>query len=150
MEQEALKRKARLQALRESRQKTGHQAPSTIKLRSYEGLGSSAARSTSPASAQAKAASSSKDTVETSVDGLVEKAISERKAEAEATELDIAAIAPKKANWDLKRDLQKKLDELKPRNEAAVANIIRRRVQESGDTDDLAGAVAAHTNTMLS
>ncbi|KAI8319819.1 hypothetical protein GQ54DRAFT_22967 [Martensiomyces pterosporus] len=131
MEQEALKRKARLQALRESRQKTPRSA------HKLSADGDTTTENAIPS-----------DTVEASVSGLMEKAIAERQADAESSELDISAIAPKRANWDLKRDLQKRLDQLKHKNDTAVANIIRKRVQESGDTDDLAGAIEAHTSTM--
>ncbi|KAJ1887766.1 hypothetical protein LPJ66_008944 [Kickxella alabastrina] len=85
------------------------------------------------------------DTIEASVSGVVEKAIAKRQQEVEAGELDIAAIAPKRPNWDLKRDLKKKLDQLKPQNDAAIADLIRKRIQESGEAGDIAGAVAAHT-----
>ncbi|KAJ2216196.1 hypothetical protein EV180_006009, partial [Coemansia sp. RSA 518] len=71
--------------------------------------------------------------------------IADRKHMAETMELDITAIAPKRANWDLKRELNKRLDELKLQNEIAVADIIRKRIQESGSAEDIASAVAAHS-----
>ncbi|ORX67018.1 hypothetical protein DL89DRAFT_208545, partial [Linderina pennispora] len=71
------------------------------------------------------------ETIETDTKDLITEALSERQAAAEET--DISAIAPKRANWDLKRDLQKQLDRLKPQNDLAVANLIRRRVQQSDD-----------------
>ncbi|KAJ2423234.1 hypothetical protein GGF41_003219, partial [Coemansia sp. RSA 2531] len=46
-------------------------------------------------------------TVEESVSGIVEKTLATQREEAQRADLDIAAIAPKRANWDLKRDLQK-------------------------------------------
>ncbi|KAJ1938270.1 hypothetical protein GGF37_004874 [Kickxella alabastrina] len=85
------------------------------------------------------------DTIEASVSGVVEEAIAKRQQEVETGELDIVAIAPKRPNWDLKRDLKKKLDQLKPQNDAAIADLIRKRVQESGEGSDIASAVAAHT-----
>ncbi|KAJ2492322.1 hypothetical protein IWW37_001501 [Coemansia sp. RSA 2050] len=83
-------------------------------------------------------------TVEASVSGIVEETLAIQREEAQRTDLDIASIAPKRANWDLKRDLQKKLDALKPLNDAAVADLIRKRVQESNGTEGLADAVEAH------
>lgn len=39
-------------------------------------------------------------------------------------------IAPKKANWDLKRDVEKKLDKLNRRTQRAIVEIIRERMVE--------------------
>ncbi|KAJ2475497.1 hypothetical protein EV174_005253 [Coemansia sp. RSA 2320] len=86
-------------------------------------------------------------TVEASVSGVVEQALTLQREQAEKVELDIAAIAPKRANWDLKQDLQKRLDALKPQNEAAIADLVRKRIQESKNTDDLASAVEAHAQS---
>lgn len=47
----------------------------------------------------------------------------------------------KPANWDLKRDLQQKLDQLQPRNEQAIADLIRKRIQESNNIEDLAQVI---------
>ncbi|KAJ2453800.1 Coiled-coil domain-containing protein 12 [Coemansia sp. RSA 2336] len=74
-------------------------------------------------------------TIEKYVEGTVEKTLDEREKAATQEELDIAAIAPKRADWDLKKELKKRLDELQERNEAAIADLIRKRVQESGDID---------------
>lgn len=40
-------------------------------------------------------------------------------------ELDLLNIQPKKPNWDLKRDLEKRLDKLRPRTQAAINTLIR-------------------------
>ncbi|KAJ1914411.1 hypothetical protein IWQ60_008828, partial [Tieghemiomyces parasiticus] len=49
-----------------------------------------------------------------------------------------------KPNWDLRRDLQKKLDVLEPKTQSALAELIRQRVQADATSDgvDLADAVA--------
>lgn len=39
-------------------------------------------------------------------------------------------IAPKKANWDLKRDVEKKLEKLSRRTQRAIVEIIRERMAE--------------------
>ncbi|KAJ2578213.1 hypothetical protein GGH95_003438, partial [Coemansia sp. RSA 1836] len=83
-------------------------------------------------------------TVEESVSGIVENTLALQREEAQKTGVDITAIAPKRANWDLKRDLQKQLDALKPLNDAAVADLVRKRVQASKDADGLADAVEVH------
>ncbi|KAJ2075299.1 hypothetical protein GGH13_000706 [Coemansia sp. S155-1] len=86
-------------------------------------------------------------TVEESVSGIVEKTLATQREEAQRADLDIAAIAPKRANWDLKRDLQKQLDALKPLNNAAIADLVRKRVQASNDAEGLADAVEAHVRS---
>lgn len=37
-------------------------------------------------------------------------------------------VAPKKANWDLKRDIQAKLDKLERRTQRAIIEIMREQV----------------------
>merc|ERR1719203_1659260 len=54
---------------------------------------------------------------------------------------DIHDIAPKKANWDLKRDCQPQLDKLKYLTQLAIRQIVEEGLlneseSESGDTDD--------------
>ena len=52
-------------------------------------------------------------------------------AEKEAAEdkpLDLFKLQPKKPNWDLKRDLERKLDVLNVRTENAIARLVRERI----------------------
>ncbi|KAF2840568.1 hypothetical protein M501DRAFT_930495 [Patellaria atrata CBS 101060] len=56
------------------------------------------------------------------------------KAEAEKEEkgnapLDLFKLQPKKPNWDLKRDLNKKLEVLNVRTDNAIARMVRERVE---------------------
>lgn len=44
---------------------------------------------------------------------------------------DLTNIQPKRPNWDLKRDLDKKLARLEPATQAAIATLIRKRLQGS-------------------
>ncbi|KAI8817855.1 mRNA splicing factor [Fimicolochytrium jonesii] len=53
-------------------------------------------------------------------------------------ELEMADLAPKKPNFDLKRDLEAKLKRLERRTEACVANAIRARLQKEGDLSQAA------------
>ncbi|KAJ2809723.1 hypothetical protein FBU31_008144, partial [Coemansia sp. 'formosensis'] len=85
--------------------------------------------------------------VKESVSGIVENTLATQREEARRTDLDIAAIAPERANWDLKRDLQKQLDVLKPLNDAVIANLVRKRIQASADADGLADAIEAHVRS---
>merc|ERR1711990_21327 len=59
-------------------------------------------------------------------------------------ELDIINLAPRKPDWDLKRDIAKKLEKLERRTARAIGEVIRERLRaEEGGEEDLASAVAA-------
>ena len=55
--------------------------------------------------------------------------------------LDFSNLAPRKPDWDLKRDIASKLERLEKRTQKAIAELIRERLKEEG----LASAVAAGT-----
>lgn len=57
-------------------------------------------------------------------------------------EVDLVNLAPRKPDWDLKRDAAKKLEKLERRTQKAIAELIRERLQE-GKVQDLAFAVTA-------
>ncbi|KLO10548.1 hypothetical protein SCHPADRAFT_916313 [Schizopora paradoxa] len=83
------------------------------------------------------------DTVEKNVEGLAEQIIVEdeqRKAE----DLDLLNIAPKRINWDLKREMERKAAKLERQTQEAIYKLIRQRlVAQKGETDDLVGAIKA-------
>uniref|UniRef100_A0A8C1CP92 Coiled-coil domain containing 12 n=1 Tax=Cyprinus carpio carpio TaxID=630221 RepID=A0A8C1CP92_CYPCA len=56
-------------------------------------------------------------------------------------EVDLANLAPRKPDWDLKRDVAKKLEKLERRTQKAIAELIRERLK--GSEEELAGAVGA-------
>merc|ERR1712181_7714 len=59
-------------------------------------------------------------------------------------ELDFVNLAPRKPDWDLKRDIAKKLEKLERRTARAIGEVIRDRLRaEEGGEEDLASAVAA-------
>lgn len=43
-------------------------------------------------------------------------------------EVDLFSLQPKRPNWDLKRDVEKKLERLKPKTDAAIARLVRNRL----------------------
>lgn len=53
-----------------------------------------------------------------------------RKAEEEEQEkeVDLFKLQPKKPNWDLKRDLEKKMEVLNARTDNAIASLVRERI----------------------
>ena len=59
--------------------------------------------------------------------------------------LDFTNLAPKKPDWDLKRDIAPKLEKLEKRTQKAIAELIRERLKE----EDLANAVAAGASAAL-
>ncbi|XP_014669669.1 PREDICTED: coiled-coil domain-containing protein 12-like [Priapulus caudatus] len=59
-------------------------------------------------------------------------------------EVDLINLAPRKPDWDLKRDVARKLERLDKRTQKAIAELIRERLQ-TGKVSDLASAVAAVT-----
>ncbi|KAF5358521.1 hypothetical protein D9756_001364 [Leucocoprinus leucothites] len=83
------------------------------------------------------------DTVERNVAGLAERIIQEDKAR-QAQELDVFNIAPKRPNWDLKREMEKKLAKLERRTQEAIHTLIRQRLAaQKGQSDDIVGAMKA-------
>uniref|UniRef100_A0A3B3Q284 Coiled-coil domain containing 12 n=1 Tax=Paramormyrops kingsleyae TaxID=1676925 RepID=A0A3B3Q284_9TELE len=56
-------------------------------------------------------------------------------------EVDLVNLAPRKPDWDLKRDVAKKLEKLEKRTQKAIAELIRERLK--GSEEELAGAVGA-------
>ena len=58
-----------------------------------------------------------------------------------AATADVTTMAPKKINWDLKRDIQPKLDKLERRTQKAIVEMLKERLEleaakEMDDDDD--------------
>ncbi|PAV84729.1 hypothetical protein WR25_02875 [Diploscapter pachys] len=74
---------------------------------------------------------------------MVEQEISEHLRDAEdmrpIESVDLTTLAPKKIDWDLKRDIEEKMQKLERRTQRAIANIIRERLAEG--KQDLASVV---------
>ncbi|ORX57609.1 mRNA splicing factor [Hesseltinella vesiculosa] len=54
----------------------------------------------------------------------------------ETDEVDLFNLAPKKANWDLRRDVEKKMQKLDRRTQRAILDIIRQRLAQGGNLAD--------------
>merc|ERR1712059_50251 len=74
----------------------------------------------------------------------VQEHLEKAKPEAIADEVDLTTLAPRKPDWDLKRDVAKKLDKLEKRTQKAIVELIRERL-ENEKADDLVSAVNAFT-----
>ncbi|CAH3123732.1 coiled-coil domain-containing protein 12 [Pocillopora verrucosa] len=75
-----------------------------------------------------------------SVEDEVQEHLEKAKADKVIEEVDLANLAPRKPDWDLKRDVAKKLEKLEKRTQRAIVELIRDRLQQG---EDLAAAVNA-------
>jgi len=83
------------------------------------------------------------DTVENAVKGVAEQIIAEDE-ERRKQELDLFNIAPKRPNWDLKRNMEKKLAKLDRKTAEAIHTLIRKRMAaQQGTPDDLSAQMKA-------
>ena len=60
-------------------------------------------------------------------------------------EIDISNLAPRKPEWDLKRDVAKKLERLERRTQKAIAELIRERLNSNSAGADIFQAVNVAT-----
>nr|XP_060639356.1 LOW QUALITY PROTEIN: coiled-coil domain-containing protein 12 [Anolis sagrei ordinatus] len=74
-----------------------------------------------------------------SVEDKVKDQLEAAKPEPIIEEVDLANLAPRKPDWDLKRDVAKKLEKLEKRTQRAIAELIRERLR--GQEENLASAV---------
>ncbi|KAF9117694.1 hypothetical protein BGW39_001894 [Mortierella sp. 14UC] len=122
MDEASKKRKERLEQLKKRKLEAtgGDDQNVSMSFRNYtpvnENLKDQESKITTPADIG--------DTVEKKMEGVVEKVIQEED-EKRAKDVDIFTLAPKKPNWDLKRDIEPKLLKLEKKTRAAVIELIR-------------------------
>ncbi|KAI8575264.1 hypothetical protein K450DRAFT_262498 [Umbelopsis ramanniana AG] len=147
MEAEAEKRKQRLQALRkrklqsEANDQTNGEKPE-LSFRNYTPTDEELQKNTSIATPD-----DIQNTVEQETRNITKEALEEAER-MHKEEIDLFSLAPKRANWDLKRDVEKKLESLDKRTQRAIAEIIRERLKSdtktgTGIADAVADAEAA-------
>jgi coiled-coil domain-containing protein 12 len=143
MEEEARKRRERLRAVREAKElgvPEGQPRP-TLRFRNYTPLNQDIASEVETPEVNLKRRTT--DTVERAVAGLTDQVLATEE-ERQKAEMDLFTLAPRKANWDLKRDVEKKLAKLERQTQACIIELIRQRLQgEQGQQVDLADAVSA-------
>ena len=61
----------------------------------------------------------------------------------DATQEPLLNLAPKKANWDLKRDIEPQMKKLRSATDRAIIELIRKRVSEEQNDEGAQGALAA-------
>ncbi|XP_034248744.1 coiled-coil domain-containing protein 12 [Thrips palmi] len=146
LEEEALKRKERLKALKRKRENGGEASEETPavnptplpkpKFRSYKPQDEQLKESVMPTAKPADVSDEVKEQLEAADSRVV------------MDDLDITKLAPRKPDWDLKRDVAKKLEKLEKRTQRAIAELIRDRLRlEQGD--DLASAVNVGARAQL-
>ncbi|XP_072184347.1 coiled-coil domain-containing protein 12 [Excalfactoria chinensis] len=76
-----------------------------------------------------------------SVEDNVKDQLEAAKPEPIIDEVDLTNLAPRKPDWDLKRDVAKKMEKLEKRTQRAIAELIRERLK--GQEEELAAAVGS-------
>ncbi|XP_076300815.1 coiled-coil domain-containing protein 12 [Lasioglossum baleicum] len=124
LEEEALKRKERLQALKrksednkENKSDTPSKLP-TPKFRSYRPQDDSLKEKVLD------------DAKPGNVEAEVQDQLSAANTKVVIEELDISNLAPRKPDWDLKRGIAKRLEKLMRRADKAIAELIRDRLKQ--------------------
>ncbi|KAJ8589175.1 mRNA splicing factor, partial [Rhizopogon salebrosus TDB-379] len=136
-------RKARLIALRNRKEgrSTGTNGDSVLLSRNYD-------PETRTLKKHSRNEDLATDTVEKAVEGVAEKIIAEEELQRNR-ELDVFNIAPKRPNWDLKRDMEKKYAKLERKTQEAIHTLIRQRLaSQKGQSDDILGAMNAEEKAL--
>lgn len=139
LEKEALKRKERLAQLKRKAQGD----------KDVNGVGSNAPKKTFR-NYKSDAETVDGEKIDTSVVmDVVEAQVSDQleamKSHIVIEEIDITNLAPRKPDWDLKRDVAKKLETLERRTQKAIAELIRERLKGGNEVLDMAQAVNVGT-----
>lgn len=138
LQEQALKRKERLKNLKRKVQEKQSDAPSNT-----------AENEDKPENGDEKATTTVAENLQLKNDDVVsqmEIQLQALKAPFVVEEIDIPNLAPRKPDWDLKRDVSKKLEVLERKTQRAIAEIIRERLKsnQGNQSIDLQAAV----NTM--
>ncbi|XP_026461802.1 coiled-coil domain-containing protein 12-like [Ctenocephalides felis] len=143
LEEEALKRKERLRALK---RKTDQESSSANNSSISESLPKPIFRSYKPQDEQLQE-NTIPDTKPCDIESEVQEQLESAKtAQTLIEDLDITNLAPRKPDWDLKRDIAKKLDKLERRTQRAIAELIRERLKSGKEDLSTIVNVAAITN----
>ncbi|XP_019876680.2 coiled-coil domain-containing protein 12 [Aethina tumida] len=137
MEEQALKRREKLLQLKRKRegktdepnaeQKATDEKLPKPKFRSYKPADESLEEHVLPSTKPGDVGAQVKDQLESA------------KSETVIDQLDLSTLAPRKPDWDLKRDVAKKLEKLERQTQKAIAELIRDRFKQGHE--DLAAVV---------
>lgn len=141
LEEQALKRKERLRALREKKSAgKGAEGSSNGEVSAHEALPKPVFRSYKPED-EALQEAVIPEVSPAAIEEEIKEKIAVGKPEDLAKDVDLASLAPRKPDWDLKRDVSKKLEKLDRRTKRAIAELIRERLSSAASGQDLATAV---------
>ncbi|KAI2800551.1 Coiled-coil domain-containing protein 12 [Blomia tropicalis] len=138
LEEAAIRRRQKIQELRNKRKLPGnndddpsmttdHNSKGTIptpKFRSYVPNDTNLQEGIMPASKPDNISDHIKDVLDI---------VPDNNSKALADDIDLTKLAPKKIDWDLKRNISKKLDKLERRTQIAIAELIRERIMGNSD-----------------
>ncbi|KAK5650076.1 hypothetical protein RI129_001154 [Pyrocoelia pectoralis] len=127
LEEIALKRKEKLHALKRKRE--GNEEPNSLPSSVQTVLPKPKFRSYKPEDEKLNELTLG-DAKPGNVEAEVKDQLSLAKTQVIIDELDITNLAPRKPDWDLKRDVAKKLEKLERRTQRAIAELIRDRLKE--------------------
>jgi len=68
----------------------------------------------------------------------VKEQLEEMKSPLQITDIDVSNLAPRKVDFDLKRAIAKKLHRLEIRTQKAISELIRERLKNQNEENDLA------------
>ncbi|TRY68345.1 hypothetical protein TCAL_01408 [Tigriopus californicus] len=138
LESAALKRKAKLAELRAKKAKTGQSHASQSETSLNQELPKPVFRSYKP-NDEGMFEGVLPEAEPAEVTDKVREELDREHEAIQIDKLDFVNLAPRKIDWDLKRDIAPKLEKLERRTQRAIAELIRERLQE----EDLANAVTA-------
>ena len=141
LEENAAKRKERLAALKRKLGEGKGGGDEAGKMEVDESLPTPVFRSYKPA-AEELAENALEPAEPSAIDEQIQDALNAAKETTIIDELDFMNLAPRKPDWDLKRDIAKKLEKLEKRTARSIGEIIRERLK-TDDSEDLANAVQA-------
>jgi len=142
LEEAARKRKERLKALRQKLAGEDEEETNAAEKAKIAGLPKPVFRSYNPQAEDLKELAISK-AKPVDIEAQVADTIEQGEVKTLLEDVDLMNLAPRKPDWDLKRDIAPKLLKLEKRTQKAIAELIFERLKS---TQDLAGAVQAQHN----
>lgn len=127
LEEEALKRKERLKNLKRKQESTNGESDQKAEV-----VPKPVFRNYRPESEEIKE-TALEEIKPADVEAEVSSQLEMMQAPIVIEEIDIANLAPRKPDWDLKRDVSKKLEKLERRTQKAIAELIRDRLKAGQD-----------------
>lgn len=137
MEDEARKRRERLMTMRKKRAAEAESTPGNAKQSKDDDKSELKLRNYTPVNDGLSANELDKPQPVHVEDQLQEQLKSAKPELTIKDEVDLLNLAPRKPDWDLKRDIKGKLDKLEKRTQRAIAELIRERLKQSSDINNL-------------